>query len=73
MLWWCFFIVLFCRAFSLFVCLFEGRISLENVSNVSFDQDVFYDPVILTSLLGFGGCEVTCVNVPPSGREASIN
>lgn len=48
----------------------KGRQSLENTS---FNQDIFYGPAIPMGLLDFGGCEVTCVNVPPRGREASTN
>lgn len=48
----------------------KGRKSLESTS---FNQVVFYDPAAPLSLLHFGGCEVTCVNVPPWGREANTN
>lgn len=48
----------------------KGRKSLESTS---FNQAVFYDPAAPLSLLDFGGCEVTCVNVPPRGREANTN
>lgn len=48
----------------------KGRKSLESTN---FNQNVFYDPATPISLLDFGGCEVTCVNVPPRGREANTN
>lgn len=48
----------------------KGRKSLESTS---FNQALFYDPAAPISLLDFGGCEVTCVNVPPWGREANTN
>lgn len=44
-----------------------------SLENTSFNQDIFYDPAVPMGLLDFGGCEVTCVNVPPRGREASTN
>lgn len=41
------------------------------------DQAVFYDPTIPMGFLDFGGCKVTCGNVPyrgnHRGREASAN
>lgn len=37
------------------------------------DRAVFYDPTIPMGFLDFGGCKVTCVNVPHRGRKASAN
>lgn len=47
--------------------------SRKSLESTNFNQNVFYDPATPISLLDFGGCEVTCVNVPPRGREANTN